>query len=357
MNNPKISILCPTYNHEKFVGYFIDSLLTQSEQDFELIIVDDCSADKNVEEIKKFSDPRIKLIQHEYNQGINAGLNDAFFAAKGEYCAIIASDDMFEPNYLEFTSQYLDQNKDIAVVYCSYLLIDDNNQVIKKNKPWIQNNRDRFKILREMFMDGNVVLSPGMVVRRDILAKIMPLDLSMFHHQDYGMHINLLMKNNAYLTTKQLVKYRIISGEKNASAQNAVTRKREDLEQPKLMDIFLQIKDVEFFKKIFGDKLNEFGEPISETVPYFLGRLALCSRNQEKQNWGYRVIMDFIREKKNLDLLNNLYGFNFGQYISLVKKFVIDDVEKKYRKYRRLFNISLLAIFGFTFYFVGSLLQ
>ena len=82
---PKISILTPSFNHEKFVGLFIESILKQTLEDFELIIVDDCSSDSNVNEILKFKDPRIKLIQHPYNQGINAGINTAFENAKGEF--------------------------------------------------------------------------------------------------------------------------------------------------------------------------------------------------------------------------------------------------------------------------------
>lgn len=343
ISNPKISILCPSYNHEKFIGYFIDSILNQSEQDFELIIVDDCSTDKNVIEIQKFSDPRIKLIKHNYNQGINAGLNDAFNIAKGQYFVFIASDDMLEPDHLKFTCEYLDKNKDINIVYCSLHIIDNNNQLIKKNKPSIQPDRDRFKILMELFMDGNVILSPGMVVRKDALDKIMPLDLSMLQHQDYQMHINLLMENNIYFTAQQLVRYRQISGNQtNISARSCVTKKREDLEQSKLMDSFLQIKDVTFLRQIFGNKLDEFGEPNNKTIPYFLGRLALCSKNPEKQNWGYHTIMNFIGSKENLDLLNALYGFSFKNYITLVNQFTLTDVEKKYKKYRKLFNIFLL---------------
>ena len=93
---PKFSILCPSFNHEKYVGFFIQSVLEQSFDDFELIIVDDFSNDKNVEKIKEFKDERIKLIQHEYNKGINASLNTAFENSMGEFIVFSASDDMFE---------------------------------------------------------------------------------------------------------------------------------------------------------------------------------------------------------------------------------------------------------------------
>ncbi len=341
IGDPKISILCPSYNHEKFISYFIQSVLDQSEQDFELIIVDDCSTDKNIEEIQKFTDPRIKLIKHSYNQGINAGLNDAFNAAKGRYFVFIASDDILEPNHLKFTSGCLDNNSNINVVYCSLSLIEDENQPIKKAKPLISQTKDKFKILAELFLDGNSLVSPGMVVRRSALAKIMPLDLSMLQHQDYQMHINLLLENEVYLTTEKLVKYRQIAGNKNISASTIFTSKRQDLEQSKLMDSFLQIDNLDLLKKIFGIKLQEFGNPTQETIPYFLGRMALSSKNTEKQNWGYRTIMSFIKTKENLDLLNKLYGFDFGQYIGLVRQFTMSDLEKKYKKYKKLFNIFL----------------
>jgi glycosyltransferase involved in cell wall biosynthesis len=331
------------YNREQFITSAIKSVLKSTYEQFELIIVDDCSTDKKVVEIQKFSDPRIKLIRHNYNQGINAGLNDAFNMAKGQYFVFIASDDMLEPDHLKFTCEYLDNNQDINIVYCSLHIIDDNNQLIKKDKPWIQPDRDRFEILMELFMDGNVILSPGMVARKDALEKIMPLDLSMLHHQDYQMHINLLMENNIYFTAQQLVRYRQISGSQtNISARSSVAQKRENLEQSKLMDSFLQIKDATFLRQIFGNKLDEFGEPNNKTIPYFLGRLALCSKNPEKQNWGYHTIMNFIGSKENLDLLNALYEFSFKNYITLVNKFTLTDVEKKYKKYRKLFNIFLL---------------
>ena len=63
----KISILCPSFNHQRFIAEHIKSVLNQSFKDFELIIVDDCSTDDNVAQIDKFSDPRIKLIRHEFN--------------------------------------------------------------------------------------------------------------------------------------------------------------------------------------------------------------------------------------------------------------------------------------------------
>jgi glycosyltransferase involved in cell wall biosynthesis len=346
MQKPIISILCPSYNHERFIADFIDSVLSQTEQNFEIIIVDDYSSDKNIAAIQKFSDLRIKLIKRNYNQGINAGLNDAFKAAKGEYCAFIASDDIMEPNYLETAIRTIEDNHFADTFYCALSVIDENGNFKTNNKDFLANpNQSRFEVLRRLFLRGNILTSPGMVVRKNALKEIMPLDISMLQHQDYQMHINLLLRGEALFSTEKLIRYRKISGNKNISAPTFPVIKRENLEQSKLMDSFLQIKEVDLLEKIFNKDLEGLGNPAKETIPYFLGRLALRSDSTEKQNWGYRTIMEFISEKKNLELLHNSYDFNFGQYINLVKNFKIDDEQKnlkKYKKYKRLFNISLL---------------
>ncbi|EAW7552186.1 glycosyltransferase family 2 protein, partial [Campylobacter coli] len=98
---PKISILTPCYNHEKYISAYLQSVLSQTFNDFELIIVDDYSSDQSVKEIQKFKDKRIKLIKHSYNKGINATLNTAFKNSNGDILIFCASDDMFEFDALE----------------------------------------------------------------------------------------------------------------------------------------------------------------------------------------------------------------------------------------------------------------
>ena len=67
--NPKISVIIPMYNVEKYLNFCISSVMGQTFKDFELILVDDCSTDKTVEVAKKFDDPRIKILRNEKNFG------------------------------------------------------------------------------------------------------------------------------------------------------------------------------------------------------------------------------------------------------------------------------------------------
>ncbi|WP_243555155.1 glycosyltransferase family 2 protein [Helicobacter cinaedi] len=130
---PKVSVLIPSFNHEKFVGFFIESVLKQSFEDFELIIVDGCSSDNNVNEILKLKDPRIKLIQHPYNQGINAGLNTAFENANGEYLVFCASDNVLAPNALEVIYKAFSENPSVKAIYPRLVRIDANGVKIRRN--------------------------------------------------------------------------------------------------------------------------------------------------------------------------------------------------------------------------------
>ena len=101
MIQPKISFVCPSYNHAKYIDSFISSLLQQTISDWELIIVDDCSSDGNVTAIKQFSDPRITLIENPFNKGINFGFGAAIERASSGIICLIASDDILLPEYSE----------------------------------------------------------------------------------------------------------------------------------------------------------------------------------------------------------------------------------------------------------------
>lgn len=326
INKPKVSILCTAYNHERFVKYFIQSVLNQTEQNFELLIVDDNSSDNTVGEIEKFTDSRIKFFKHEYNKGINAGLNELFKLAKGTYCVLIGSDDILKPNHLMTATEFLDKNPDIGVYYSSLSLIDDNNNPIEdKSNLHVRNNCDRFDLLKKMFFNHNMLLSPGMVIRRTAMAEIMPLDLTIIQYQDYQMHIKLMFNNEIYQTEEKLVDYRIISGNKNISARTNIVLKREELEEFKLMDTYLEINDLELLRNIFKEEIIQTGEPVEGLIPYFLGVLAFSSAKEIRKNWGFHTIMNFLKTEENFEKAHKQYGINFKSYIDLVKHLDVNN--------------------------------
>src|SRR2546425_4517225 len=107
--NPLVSVVMTSYNHEGYLADAIDSILSQTFQDFELIIVDDGSTDHSQRVISQFHDPRIRAFFQE-NQGPSVAANRAVQLAAGKFVATHASDDKSAPNRLERQVAYLDQH-------------------------------------------------------------------------------------------------------------------------------------------------------------------------------------------------------------------------------------------------------
>lgn len=129
-SNPLISIITPAYNSDRFIRQTMDSVLAQTYENWEMIIVDDHSTDKTVEYVKDYQkrDPRIKLFQLNKNSGSAVARNTAMRNAKGRYIAFLDSDDMWYPEKLEKQIRFM-QEKDIAFSFTKYRLMEEDGTV------------------------------------------------------------------------------------------------------------------------------------------------------------------------------------------------------------------------------------
>jgi len=126
-----VSIITPSYKSEKFISKTIESVLSQTYQNWEMIIVDDCSPDNSNEIIDEYckKDSRIKLIKLEKNSGPAVARNRAIKEVKGRYIAFLDADDLWKPEKLEKQLLFMKEN-DLAFTYSSYDLIDkDSNEI------------------------------------------------------------------------------------------------------------------------------------------------------------------------------------------------------------------------------------
>ena len=315
-DKPLISVLCATYNHEKYVSYFINSLLNQTYENWELIFVDDCSTDNNINEIKKFSDPRIKLFQQEFNQGQGAALNRAFSESKGDIIVDMASDDSIKNDYFEFIVETFKAKKDVGVIYSSLDIMDLNNKIYNS---WIlDTHKNRNDLLKDMFYGINAVFSPGMAIRRIFYQKLIPMNISMVQHQDYQWHIIIMSNTECLISEKAYVNYRFV--EKNGISlgqRSILSDNRFNLEISKLMDTFLLIDDMDFIYTITNSALCK--KLPKECYKFIWGMSALSCDLLEKRQWGYNVIMDEYADENKRKILYNTLGFKFSDFLSLAK--------------------------------------
>lgn len=120
---PKVSIIVPIYNGEKFLAEALESLRKQTFKDFEVIIVDDGSTDKSFEIALDFlaKDERFQVFHRPTNRGASRAINYGLFRAQGEYIAILAADDYYLDEFLEKSLKCLEQNPDAAGVYTDFI--------------------------------------------------------------------------------------------------------------------------------------------------------------------------------------------------------------------------------------------
>jgi|GEM_PF-389631 len=129
---PKISVIIPTYNVERYLSRCLNSVLSQTFKDFEIVVVNDGSSDKTGEICDEYAsiDKRIRVV-HKENEGVSAARNVGIENAHGEWCCFIDSDDWVEPQYLENFD--IDNNSDFQLIMQSFVIdneIDSSSQKV-----------------------------------------------------------------------------------------------------------------------------------------------------------------------------------------------------------------------------------
>ena len=128
---PKITVYITNYNYEKYIVQAIDSVLNQTETDFEILIIDDGSTDESMSLIQVYSkNPKVKIIQQK-NKGLTVSNNVALKLAKGKYIMRLDADDFLFKDALEKLSSILDKDSNIGMVFGDYYIIDENENIIE----------------------------------------------------------------------------------------------------------------------------------------------------------------------------------------------------------------------------------
>jgi glycosyltransferase involved in cell wall biosynthesis len=129
---PRITIHIPCYNYGGFVSDAIESVLAQTFEDWEAIVVDDASTDGTPEVLAAQRDPRIRVVRHDRNVGNIATYNEAIRAARGEFFVILSADDRYRPRFVERVLDMFSQHPEAGIVYTNYERINGSGEVL----PW-----------------------------------------------------------------------------------------------------------------------------------------------------------------------------------------------------------------------------
>jgi len=186
--NPTVSVVIPTYNREQLIDRSIESVLSQTYQDFEIIVVDDASTDNTKAVINSFDDDRIRYVRHSENKGEAAARNTGIKIARGEYIAPQDSDDEWFPQKLAKQIELLkNTSPKVGVAYTGFWKIENNE---KTYIPFSWVNRKEGDIHKEL-LKGNFIGSPATLIKKECFKKAGMFDERLFHLVDWEMWLRV----------------------------------------------------------------------------------------------------------------------------------------------------------------------
>lgn len=258
--NIKISVIMPVYNAEKYIFKAVESILHQTETDFELLLLDDCGSDRSMDIVAAISDPRIRILKNKENKGIAWCRNRGIREAKGEYIALMDDDDLAPLNRLEIEKRFLDVNKNVDVVGGNMIIIDENDQCIS-HAIRVFNNPKRIKgelMFRNMMTNGSAMIRKSFIENNQLKYRDHYLGM-----EDYKFWTECSLKGNIANVEEIMLYWR--KSENNETAKKRNEKKLEraqlfaaiQLETLKANGFDLRAEDKSYFIKYF-DELNEF---------------------------------------------------------------------------------------------------
>lgn len=212
---PRVSVVMPAYNAEKYIRDSIESILSQTFTDFEFIILDDGSTDATASIIQSYKDGRICFYPNERNMGVAATLNRGLELAHGEYIARMDSDDISLPERFERQVAYLDMHQDIAVLGSDLETFCDTGSLGIRV---LSHSPDKLK--EDLFFFCGMA-HPSIMMRRDIILALGGYDLDYDGLEDYELWCRVTERYKISTLPEVLFRYRMHSGQvtKNPSPQ------------------------------------------------------------------------------------------------------------------------------------------
>ena len=322
----KVSIIIPTYNRANIITKSIESVLNQTYENLELIIVDDGSSDNTEEVVKSINDRRIRYYKMKKNGGTAVARNFGISKAKCKYIFFQDSDDIFRNNKIEIQLKNMIENNS-AMDFCKICIHEGDNEIL------VPTNEDDIKIANEGIVnklcENNVVSTQAILIKTEI-AKKYQFDPNIPNTDDYDLALRVAIDNKVSYTNIPLVDiYR---------QSDSITYSMEKLRKSSLSMIKKDYKlSSEQLKKLYDNLLfhasrNKYEEYYSEIQQLSKSNEELKKDLEELQNKNIKLesINDKLNEekknfiKKNKELesncndLNNKYNDYKEKYNSII---------------------------------------
>lgn len=207
-NSPKVTVLMPVYNGEKYLRESMESILSQTFEDFELLVIDDGSTDSSREIVSSYGDARIKLVENGDNLGVVESLNRGVQLARGKYIARMDCDDISFPERLDYQVKEFERNKGLGVCGSWTLEFQEDGRSYLKVY-----ETENDKVKSEIIFNSPIAHSSAMF-RRSLVEKLGVLYRSSLKDaEDYDLWVRASKVTGMSNIPRALLRYRIHTGQ------------------------------------------------------------------------------------------------------------------------------------------------
>jgi glycosyltransferase involved in cell wall biosynthesis len=255
--SPQISVILPVHNGEKFIAEAVNSVLSQTYRDFELIIINDGSSDRTDEILSTYSDDRIRIVNNSSSLRLSRSLNKGIELSQGKFIARMDADDISLPERFEKQLIFLDKHPEIGVVGCQAKKIDENGNIVGRfthpTEPEI--------IKWDLFFETPLT-HPTIMMRADIAKSTDGFSPDLIASVDYDYWSRLVKVTKLANLPEDLLLYRV-------HLENMTTKYRDEQR-----NIFFQLQEIVQADYIGKEKARELVKLLS---------LEICTSSQAVQ--------------------------------------------------------------------------
>lgn len=316
---PKVSIWLTSYNHGELLRESIESVLCQTYQDYELVIVDDCSTDNSRDIIREYAgkDSRIRTVFHEKNIG-HSGLKEELDHFAGEYVAILCGDDKWKEDKLEKQMEVLEHHDNITACFTGVQAIDLDGKAYTGGqagaKVFKAENRTRYEWLRYFFYHSNCLCHPSLVIRKSAYKEFDILKVGLLTSlPDFYEWVKLCFHADIYVIPEELTLFRIHEDETSQSGETEGKLNRTFLEEYFIYQMYFDIHDIQTLTGIFP-KSREYVKNGECVVGFALAKIFLEAPRKSQKFLGLNRIGELLQDSETKRKMEELYGYGEKEY-------------------------------------------
>lgn len=263
-SRPLVSILIPSYNHEKYVDDCMKSILAQSYDNLEVIIIDDCSQDKTYEKLLAWKErlqkktQNVSIVRNEQNIGVTKTLNKMLRKCQGKYIKTIASDDFFLPNGICDMVDFFENHPECGLIFANGIIGNrDTHYPVENEKEYALYYQMRPELtgnLIEKMYENNFIFAPGQMFSREVYVQIGGFDEEIAI-EDWDYYMRIVMVSPVAYLDRPVVMYRYTN---TSMTQSASVRSRWTMRKSELQVLFKYSKYVseELSSKLIAERCN-----------------------------------------------------------------------------------------------------